>query len=60
MGEICIPRHEVAEYASGLLESAMLLEDLGFPLAAEIHRLATRLESQLYGDLPDVEGDLDE
>ena len=38
----------------------LLLEDLGFPLAAELHRLAARLEWQIFGDLPELGDDVDE
>jgi hypothetical protein len=58
--DIVVPGYEAAEYAAGLLDAALLLEDLGFPLAAELHRLAARLEWQLYGDLPDLGEEWDE
>jgi hypothetical protein len=58
--DIVLPRYEVAEYAAGLLDAALLLENLGLPLAAELHRLAARLEWELFGDLPETEEEADE
>jgi hypothetical protein len=52
MADITVTREHGFEYAAGLLEAAILLEDLGYPFAADLHLLASRLETQLFGGLP--------
>ena len=52
MDDLTITREHGFEYAAGLLEAAILLEDLGYPFAADLHHLASRLETQLFGGLP--------